>query len=835
MKRAISALLAALVLVGLLSAGAVTAAAASDLKTSDLAVEVLKRTEGFSATAYYDNGQYSIGYGTAVDPEDYPLGVTKAEAEKLMREHLAVDEAEINKFIRARGLNLSQAQFDALMLFTYNCGSGWTRSDGVFRSAVINGKTGNEFIYALSLWCKSGGGVSVGHINRRLAEADLYLTGSYAVKPPSSYTYVLFDINGGDSINGEAQGYDAAKPTIVMGTPIRTGYRFLGWYTAKEGGKWVSDLDSTTAKATLYAHWQKDEGELDDEGKILGSQVSYERIVAGDSLAVYAIPVSAGTPKKTLKENDKVSIVADYVDADGIKWGKLSTGGWIDMTETTVTLTPAKETVRYEVEYVPPEDGEVEEDPYIEVRVTATSLNIRKQPGNGKVVNSASRGETLKITEVELVDGTPWGKIAAGWVCLDYTSYESVMENTDMVTATGIVKTNLRIRQEPSTASKQMGMLSAGDKVSITAQRTVKGVKWGKISQGWICLDYVTLTPVAPDLDGGDDTTDKPTEPEEPDVPDPTDPPEEDDKDTPDTSDKKANGTVISKSNLNVRQGPGTNYKVVGSYASGARVVILDQKMVDTTPWGKTEKGWVSMNFVRLDSGSTIPTGQVTGIVKCDSFLNIRKTPGASGERIGAYANGDRVLVLSQKLVGNVAWGQTDKGWICMDYVTVVADVPDSGDQGGNTGSGETDTPEQKPEDTPVTGSVIATGKVVNANSLRIRGGAGTNTPTVGTLTMGAKVEIYEMQMVQGVIWGRISNGWISMNYVELDATAGNVVLLRCTTTSNLNIRVGAGAQYKVVNSYSRGSSVEIYAFSKVGDDLWGRTDKGWISLEYVK
>ncbi len=841
MKRVISALLAALVLVGLLGVGAVSAAAADDLKTSDRAVEVLKRVEGFSEFAYYDNGQYSIGYGTAVDPADYPKGITKSEAEKLMRTHLAADEAEINKFIKARGLTMSQAQFDALMLFTYNCGSGWIRSDGVFRSAVINGKTGNEFIYALSLWCKSGNKVSEGHINRRLAEADLYLTGSYAVKPPSSYTYVLFDINGGDSINGEAQGYDAASPTIVMGTPLRTGYRFLGWYTAKEGGKWVSDLDSTTAKATLYAHWQKGEGNLDDNGKVLGTKASYNRIVAGGSLAVYAAPVVAGTPEKTLKENDNIAIVADYIDADGIKWGKLSTGGWVDLTETTVKLTPAKETIRYEIEYVPPEDG-AEEDPYIEVKVTATRLNVRKAPVNGTIVNSVGKGERLKITNVTIVGDTPWGQFSGGWVSLDHTNYSEVMkdvnEDTDQVTATGVVKTGLRIRQEPTTASKQVGMLSAGDKVTITAQRTVNKVLWGKIAQGWICLDYVKLTPVAPDLDPDDDTTETPTDPTEP---DPTDPPEEggeDDKTDP--GDQKVTGTVTSNSNLNVRQGPGTNYKVVGSYASGAKVEILDQKMVGTTPWGKTDKGWISMNFVRLDSGTVIPSGPAYGIVTCDSYLNIRKTAGVSGERAGHYTNGDRILILEQKPLGSSIWGRTDKGWVCMDYVRLESSAPGTGDntQQPDTGDGN-QTPEQKPEDQPTvpptTGGVIATGQVINANSLRIRAGASTSTPTVGTLTMGSRVEFFEMRMMQGVIWGRISNGWISMNYVKLDPGAGNVVLLRGITTSNLNIRSGAGSQFKILNSYSIGSTVEIYAFTKVDDVLWGKTDKGWISLEYVK
>ena len=45
--------------------------------------------------------------------------------------------------------------------------------------------------------------------------------------------------------------------------------------------------------------------------------------------------------------------------------------------------------------------------------------------------------------------------------------------------------------------------------------------------------------------------------------------------------------------------------------------------------------------------------------------LNIRKEGKADAEKVGSYANGDKVTIT--KVSGE--WGQTDKGWINLKYV----------------------------------------------------------------------------------------------------------------------------------------------------------------------
>lgn len=46
---------------------------------------------------------------------------------------------------------------------------------------------------------------------------------------------------------------------------------------------------------------------------------------------------------------------------------------------------------------------------------------------------------------------------------------------------------------------------------------------------------------------------------------------------------------------LNIRSGPGTNYKILGNYVYGTNVIIYERNGV----WGRTSLGWVNANYVR--------------------------------------------------------------------------------------------------------------------------------------------------------------------------------------------------------------------------------------------
>lgn len=70
------------------------------------------------------------------------------------------------------------------------------------------------------------------------------------------YITVSFDCNGGGQI------FNPQKiPTgsiVSLPAPTRTGYKFMGWYTAQTGGTRVNDSTTFTADTTLWAHWSMD-------------------------------------------------------------------------------------------------------------------------------------------------------------------------------------------------------------------------------------------------------------------------------------------------------------------------------------------------------------------------------------------------------------------------------------------------------------------------------------------------------------------------------------------------------------------------------------------------
>ena len=63
---------------------------------------------------------------------------------------------------------------------------------------------------------------------------------------------------------------------------------------------------------------------------------------------------------------------------------------------------------------------------------------------------------------------------------------------------------------------------------------------------------------------------------------------------------------------------------------------------------------------------------------------------------------------------------------------------------------------------------------MVNCTQLNIRAAAGTGSAIVGRLASGSTVVIYELTSVNGVSWGRIANGWVCMQYIQLTGSGSN-------------------------------------------------------------
>ena len=768
MKRRALILILALVL--MLSMVPVTAFAANDREASDSCISLIKYFEGFSEKPYWDYSQYTVGYGTRC-PDDkldqyMTYGITKAEAEALLTKELASFVKSVNNYDKANNLNLTQYEFDALVSFTYNVGAGWMSSSGSaqIQDAVLNNRTGNDFLYAMTQWSVAGGSTSLGLVNRRLVEANLYLNGVYSTVVPSNYTYVQFNHTTctyqGKDVSVRIQGFDSALTDQVRPQGKKDGYRFLGWYTAADGGEWVSTLTSAVAGKTLYAHWQQENGNVASDGSILGTAAAYDRI-ASENLNIYAQPNTGAAGAGTIEAGTSMTIVADYVDANGVKWGNLLDGGWICLSGTGSNTGSSQ-------------PGGSEKEPVIatgNVKLSSGVLNIRAGAGTSyNKVGTLANGAWVEIYEIKTVSGTDWGRIAEGWISLDYVTLNKIetTEPEPTVPETTVPETTVPETTVPETTVPE----------TTVPETTVP--------------ETTAPAPTAPPA---------------------TEPPKQ-------TPTVVATGTVkLSSGVLNVRAGAGTSYDKVGTLANGAKVQIYEIKTVSGTKWGKISSGWISMTYVNLDSTATETSKTLTGTVTASS-LNVRAGAGTGYSIVGSYQNGAKVTIRETTKVGSVTWGRTDKGWVSMDYIKL------------DSGSSSTQTkPTESATTAPTTAAAGRAGTTTTEVNVRV--GAGTNNTRVTRLAKGTKVTVTDMKMVNGTVWGKISNGWLCLDYVKLNApTAGCPAIV---TASTLNIRSGAGTNNSLQGSYVRGTLVTILETKTVGSVTWGRTAKGWISLDYVR
>ena len=185
-----------------------------------------------------------------------------------------------------------------------------------------------------------------------------------------------------------------------------------------------------------------------------------------------------------------------------------------------------------------------------------------------------------------------------------------------------------------------------------------------------------------------------------------------------------------------------------------------------------------------------------------------------------------------------------------------------------DTNPTESEPTETEPQDTaPVEGQEnIAT---VTADQVNVRVAPSSEANVIAQLVKGDQVEIVDEQTLLGVTWGKITaphEGWIPMDLMNLpggfveptepedpdttdpdesqpeettpeettsegNGNGNNTTIFKgVVTASELNIRDKASTDGKKVGSYSNGTRVEI--LEKSGN--WGRTSKGWISLDYV-
>lgn len=333
-KRFLSLCLTLALVLSIFTLTPTLAYAESQMTASEACLTVIKELEGFSGKPYKDtDGKYTIGYGTRCPDElvsKYKLNpMTKEEADAELRKEMVSYETAVNAFIDRHSLTFTQGQFDGVVSLVFNCGSSWLTKGNTLIEALSGGATGNELIYALSIYSMSGGSRSIGHVKRRLAEANMYLNEEYSRTPPDHFSYVLYNANGGTLETYDVQGYDAELTAAPVATATYPEYTFLGWYTMASGGVKVTTLDESTKGITLYAHWSKG-GESDSEPETDDGSTSIAPLkikVTGSNVNLRKGPGLSYDVVKTVDKGTELTIIAVYNEGKYI-WGR-SMNGWI--------------------------------------------------------------------------------------------------------------------------------------------------------------------------------------------------------------------------------------------------------------------------------------------------------------------------------------------------------------------------------------------------------------------------------------------------------------------------------------------------------------------------
>ena len=896
-KRIVCVLLTLIMLLSLVPMGA----SAASQEISEAAITVLKQMTTFKDKCYhYSGSEFRTGYGTVCEEKHsfdkdgnpvkkeetkdgettkyYDHPITQKQADTALRNLLTTYDEKVNAFASANGLSLKQNQHDALVVFSYNAGTGWMSGNGVLKSVIINKGNATEMLNAMNMWTNNAS------LSRRLVEVNMYMNGIYSNTTPDRYGFVEYDPKGGSMPQHDASDsdgeytfyFDVHKTMEHPVVPTRAGYVFLGWYV-DEG--WAPNLKAALDGLELHAKWQKD---------FIPVEVNYQ--MHKDHLSSTYVYEKTTDDKRDkdltedfedlLKDNGKMFWVdRDMIDKNGTRWSRLKGNkGWVKVGAAA--------------------DNDSFEDSNGTVIATATVtvngyLNLRKEAGtDGTIVGALAKNDTVNIYEIKTVNGHQWGLSKSGWLCLTYArvimkddvsiSDEGRLAYTFAGSASGEVRvhvepgdnTNFVTYYDPDDALQE-AKVKSGKSVTVTNLAVYKNSEtWAKITwkndewkytdkkkgkteditvtrSGWVKLIESDGTAV-----GGAHIELNPVK-----------------------------YTVVADS-VNVRSSWGDASGLVFDLNKGVQIEADLVALVGENIWGRIlvkdpkhvadgKTGYVNLasKYFSRDDAPVIEKEEdtledlIATVIGTDA-LKVRKTGATYGQQIGRLTRGTTVAVWEYddgwyKVDSNKngEYDYKEDGWCSEKYLDVRKGSMNSTtvkDAAGN--EYQTD----------------GTGKGIIANTysgVNVRTGPGTGYAANGKLLPGTVVEILETANARK--WGRVSQGWVCMDYVTMVSynevvdesnTNGTTVesfdkAEKTTTTAVYTGRVGAitevfrnptknEANSEKIRDAVPGENVTIYELAKVtevvqSDDevngntttnttvtktsYWARINDGWI------
>ncbi len=306
------------------------------------------------------------------------------------------------------------------------------------------------------------------------------------------------------------------------------------------------------------------------------------------------------------------------------------------------------------------------------------------------------------------------------------------------------------------------------------------------------------------------------------------------------TSNSSYNSTVtgtITADVLNIRSNHNTSSNIIGKINYNTKVSILEI----ANGWYKIKynntTGWISGEYVKLDSNSNTVQASKTGIVTATA-LNVRSAGNTSSRIIGSLSKNAKVQIIS-----------TSNGWHKIKYNNttgfVSAEYINTSSSNSNSSNGNTNNNNSNSSD-----STVKSNGIVNADALNVRSGASTSNKIIGSLRKNATVQIISTSNGWHKIKYNNAIGFVSAEYITIssnnsgnnNSSSGNnnssnnntVISTGIVKADALNVRSGANTSSKIVGTLYKNSKVEILSTSNGWHKIKFKSGTAFVSSEFI-
>lgn len=677
------------------------------------------------------------------------------------------------------------------------------------------------------------------------------------------------------NVRKDANIYSAKTGTLKLNDRV-----YVSRTEQANGFLWGKAYESRSADeplgwiALMYTDYNKAKDEEDEEDSSSDSKPS-NTVIAKATITYNGyvnLRDNPGTGNKIVGSLAKNEIVNVYEirTVNGQQWGRIS-GGWFCMTYSSVQMlsgsSDISNTGSKDYTFTATVSAAGKLDVFVDATENSNYVDETNAPKNGSTVTV----HTLRVRGDEL-----WAKI--GWTYKDaknknVTKYGwvHVGNKDDGLNGSGdnlslnavkftVVADSVNARQGHNTASGIVTKLNKGYEFLVTKIVLDGEDTWGYTmltlngdteQQGWVNLasKYAKRS----DRVGKDDSSDS-------------------------SESTQEVATIVGADVVNVRDGSKISANLVGQLNRGTRANVIKERDgwykldvdVDNNP---DTSSWVFGDYVEIKEGSTNTDSYSRGkgvVANTYAGVNVRKGPGTAYALVGnKLLPGTQVEILETKYVGTTRWGRCDKGWVCMDYITMLNEeeiVPETTKPDAPNGGEWVDDYDEVDRTTT---TAVYTGKA-NAETVKVWANTehhedNDTTHLVRTLHKGDPVTIYELIAVvekvdvtgedvddagNGLVektvthfWARTNDGYIvdPQNNIELDALDEKAHTL--TGSDTLNVRKSADVNSESLGKLKKGDVVKVTALQITQDKVWGRieyteddvyVEDGWIRLDYM-